>query len=219
VTRDMDDRTPPEYDGLLAVAQRERAPLGLRTRLDADRERLAFRGAVVRRLRATAALAAVAAVAGIVIGLAVPGGGPTVLQAAALGAKPALTAAPAPRAGRPETLRASVGGVWFPTWGAALHWTAGGARTDTVSGRATKTVFYDDPDGVRLGYTIVDGDALPWPDGARTVTRGGVEVRVVRDGGRTVATWRVDGHTCVISAPASVSADRLVSLASVSTYG
>src|SRR4051794_24130751 len=94
----MDDT---EYERLLAVAARERAPLALRERIEVDRGRLAQRGAIRRRLRLTGVLAAAAAVVGVVVGLAVPGGSsaPTVLEAAALAAKPSQAAAPAPRRG------------------------------------------------------------------------------------------------------------------------
>lgn len=219
MSADMDDPTPPGYDALLATAVEERAPLGLRERMDADRERLAFRGAVRRRFQLTGLIAGAAAVAGIVLALVAPSGSPTVLQASALGAKPAVAAAPPVRAGQPLTLDAAVGGVRFPAWGAALRWSPSGSRTDRLEGRPTTTVFYDNPGGARLGYTIVGGGVLPWPKGSRTVTRAGVEVHLVRHAGRIVATWRVGGHSCVISAPASVPADRLVTLASVSTYG
>src|SRR2546426_5040074 len=110
---------PTDYARLLAAAERESAPLALRERIDADRERLAMRAAIGRRLRLTGALAAAAAVAGVIVALAVPGGGgPTVLEAAALGLKPAVAGAPSTRQSHPETLDAAVGGVRFPTWGA-----------------------------------------------------------------------------------------------------
>jgi hypothetical protein len=215
----MDEQTPPAYERLLAVAQDVRAPAALRAGIEAERERLAPRRALRQRFQLTGALAGAAAATGIVLGLLVPGGGPTVLEAAALGVKPAMAAAPAPDPSYPATLPESVGGVRFPSWGARLHWTASGTRSDKLDGRSARTVFYDDPRGVRLGYTIVDGKALPWPQGSRTVVRRGVEIHVLRDGSRRVAAWRVDGHSCVLSAPASVPESRLVALASISTYG
>jgi len=212
---------PADYERLLADAERERAPLALRERIEADRRRLATRAAVGRRLRLGGPLAAVAAVAGIVVGLLVPGGdgGPTVLEAAGLGVKPAVAAAPAVRKNHPETLVASVGGVRFPAWGEDLRWSASGWRSDELDGRKAQTVFYKSRRGARLGYTIVDGDALPWPKDSKTVVRRGVAVHLVRRGDRLIAAWRVDGRTCVISAPATVSESRIVGLASVSTYG
>jgi len=211
---------PTDYEPLLAVAERERAPLALRERLDDDRARLATRASIGRRLRLSGVLAAAAAAAGIVAGLAVPGGdgGPSVLEAAGLGVKPALAAAPSVRESHPETLEASVGGVRFPTWGADERWTASGQRSDELDGRKAETVFYDSARGSRLGYTIVDGDPLPWPEGSKTVVRHGVPVYLLRHDGRLIAAWRVGGKTCVISAPATVSESRLVRLASISTY-
>jgi hypothetical protein len=215
----MDEQTTPAYDRLLAAAQDVRAPAALRAGIDAERERLAPRRALRRRFQLTGALAGAAAAAGIVVGLLVPGGGPTVLEAAALAVKPAVAAAPAPDPSYPATLPESVGGVRFPAWGPRLHWTASGTRTDQLDGRRARTVFYDGPRGTRVGYTIVDGKALPWPNGSRTVVRRGVEIHVLRHGGRRVVAWRVDGHSCVLSAPGSVPESRLVELASVSTYG
>ena len=210
--------TPPsDYERLLAVAERERAPLALRQRIEDDRGRLGQGAAIRRRLRLMGALAAGAAVAGVVVGLAVPGAssGPTVLDAAALGVKPAVAAAPARRDGHPATLDAKVGAVRFPAWGAKLQWSASGRRSDDLSGRRTETVFYRGPHATRLGYTIVDGDALPWPQGSKTVVRRGVAVHIVRQRGRLVAAWRVHGQTCVISAPGTMPERRLVALAAV----
>ncbi|HZO36350.1 MAG TPA: hypothetical protein VFB41_05670 [Solirubrobacteraceae bacterium] len=210
---------PPDYERLLAVAERERAPLTLRERVEADRSRLATRAAISRRLRLSGVLAGAAAVVGVVVGLAVPGdGGPTVLEAAGLGVKPALAAAPPVHKSRPDTLEASVGGVDFPAWGTDERWTASGRRSDELDGRKTETVFYDSSRGSRLGYTIVDGDPLPWPENAKTVTRRGVAVHLLRHDGRLIAVWRVHDRTCVISAPATVSESRLVRLASIATY-
>ncbi|HVW17815.1 MAG TPA: hypothetical protein VHB30_06160, partial [Solirubrobacteraceae bacterium] len=126
---------------------------------------------------------------------------------------------PAVDASDPRVLRASVGGVRFPAWGRKAHWVASGRRSDRVGGRDATTVFYDGDDGTRLGYTIVSGAALAWPHGARVAVHDGVAVRLLRDHGRRIAAWRVAGHTCVISAPASVPESRLVELASGATYG
>jgi hypothetical protein len=110
-------------------------------------------------------------------------------------------------------LRASVDGVTFPTWSDRYPWIPSGQRTDTISGRRAVTVFYDTPRGVRLGYTIVAGRQLAWPGGSRRVISHGVEVHVLRRADRIVATWREHGHQCVISAPGSVPADRMIELA------
>jgi hypothetical protein len=216
----MDEPLPPDTERLRAVVSGVRAPSSLRARVEADRERLAFRRAIRRRIQLTAPLAGAAALAGILIAVLAPSqGAPSVFDAAAVAARPPLAAAAPPDPSNPAMLKAGVGGVHFPTWGPQEHWEATGMRRDDVGGRATHTMFYDNPGGARLGYTIVDGDALPWPEGGRRVTRKGVEIHLARHGSRTVAVWRVGGHTCVLSAPASVPADRLVELASISTYG
>ena len=41
----------------------------------------------------------------------------------------------------------------------------------------------------------------------------GTDYHVARTGGRVVVAWEVKGHTCVLSAPASVGADALLRLA------
>lgn len=208
---------PPDYERLLAAAEHERAPLALRQRIEDDRGRLARRGVLRRRLRPATALAATAIVA-VAVGLSVSGGGdpPTVLEAAALGAKPAADEAPSLRRGDRGALDAAVGGVRFPSW-REMRWTASGRRRDELGGRKAETVFYTGPGGARVGYTIVD-EQLPWPQGSRTLTRRGVAVRLVRDGDRRIATWRIKGKTCVISAPATLSERRLAALAFSSTY-
>ena len=89
---------------------------------------------------------------------------------------------------------------------------------DELEGRTTQTVYYDDPAGVRLGYTIIDGEPLAWPEGAKVVTRHGVPVHLVHQDDRVIAVWRAHGHTCVISAPDSVPESRMVALASADDY-
>ena len=65
----------------------------------------------------------------------------------------------------------------------------------------------------RIAYTIVEGEALPWPEDATKTTRDGVEFRTFEDGDRSVVTWRRDGRTCVLSAT-NVPTDELLTLAS-----
>ncbi len=55
------------------------------------------------------------------------------------------------------------------------------ART-TISGRTVKTVFYRNPDGARLGYSIVAGEPLGERPPGREVTRAGNTYHVARDG-------------------------------------
>src|SRR4051794_3919459 len=53
-----------------------------------------------------------------------------------------------------------------------------------------------------IAYTIVAGDALDRPSGARSVTHGGVKFYAFNHDGRPVVTWERGGHTCVLSSAA-----------------
>jgi hypothetical protein len=161
---------------------------------------------VVRRLKLAGALSAGAAVLGIVVGLAVGGGGaPSALDAAAFASGEAETGPPAFVVDDPEHLDVRVGVVTFPSW-SHTPWRVSGARDDELDGREARTVFYDH-DGTRVGYTVVEGE-LDWPDG--TTQRDGI--RVLRRDGELVAFWRVNGETCVIVAPEAVGEDRLLKM-------
>jgi hypothetical protein len=169
------------------------APLALRERLEADRQRLAAPRA--RRRWFSVALAGAAAAAVLLAAVLVaPGGAPTVADAAAFATAPAT--APAPPAEGP-LLDLSQDGVAFPAWTEQFGWEATGSRTDELDGRSTTTVFYE-KDGKRLGYTIVGGDALDVPDG-RVITVAGTPVTVFADDGQLVATWEREGQTCVLT--------------------
>lgn len=197
------------YDRILETVQAERAPARLREHVAAEHDRTLVRRMVVKRMKLTGVLMAGAAALGIAVGLAASGGGsgaaPAPLEAAAPGALASTEAAPAVRG---DTLNASVDGVAFPRW---PGWAATGQRTDVVSGRDTRTVFYE-RGGSRVGYTIVSGAPLEWPDGARRTTAGGTEVRVVKRAGRTFVFWRQGGRTCIVSAPADVPEQGLLEL-------
>jgi hypothetical protein len=198
------------------------APLGLRERLEADRARLGptrRRRALIAPAGAVALLVAVIAL-GLVAGAGRDGtigggraGGPTVLALVQAGARPAIAAAPREDPSRPGFLKAAVDDVAFPSYASRLKWRSAGTRTDRVSGAPARTVYYERPGGDRVAYTIVAGTRLPGLDGARVVRDHGVDYRVARAGGRVVVAWEVKGHTCVLSAPASVGADALLPLA------
>jgi len=197
---------------LIAAAVAEtRAPLALRERIEGDRTRAARtrRRGLLARLGLLAGAVAAAAVA---IVLATGGAAPTVVAAAALAGRGAELPAPATSSEKPGVLEAESDGVAFPVWD-DLAWKTTGARDDELEGRDSKTVFYEGRTGAEAAYTIVAGDALDAPAGADVVRRGPVDYRVLRDDGRTIVTWERDGHTCVLSAPAQVPADKLVELA------
>jgi hypothetical protein len=204
----------PDYDRVRTVIGSVEAPHALRMRVEAERDRTFTRRTVVKRLKLSGALAGVAAAMGVALALVVPGHGtPSIDRAIALTHLQPLGAAPAPAPAHPELLSVRVGDVAFPSWSGEVPWKASGQRSDTIDGRRAVTVFYDNPQGARLGYTIVDGSALAWPRGARTVVSEGIEIHALRQGGRNVVVWREHGHSCVMSAPAGVPQGRLVQLA------
>jgi anti-sigma factor RsiW len=186
-----------------------------RLRATVDRRRGAGRAAVRRPIgsRLLGAMAAAAAAA-IVLATVLPAalsGGLSVSEAAALAQKPPTQAAPGRVPGTPQLIRAQVAHVPFPNYAAKFGWKPVGARHDDTSGRSTTTVYYEK--GARtIGYTIVSGDALHPPSSAGSTTRGDVEYRTFRAGGRAVVTWERDGHTCVLSGR-SVRPAELVTLA------
>lgn len=219
------DDIPPTDDGdvdlaargemLVAVAVADtRAPLALRERIEADRARLA---PAARRRRASFGLSFAAAAAAVLLAvtLVVPSGtpgGPTVVEAASLGLNAPEEGAPAPDPATPALLQAAQDGVAFPAWVEKFGWQTKGLRTDEVDGRDATTVYYETPKGVLVTYTIVGGDALDVPSG-RMSTVAGTRLTVVRDGDRQVVTWEREGHTCVMSAPASFDTAKLLELA------
>jgi hypothetical protein len=212
-----DDLTPDELAaaerGRLMVASavaRERAPLALRERVEAQRTRGVSRR---RRLAYFAPVGAglAALLAAMVVVLSGGSGPPSVSAVSLLALRGPQLGAPAPRADNPSLLDAAVDGVAFPEW-RTLAWPSSGARTDTLEDRRMRTVFYTGGTGAQVGYTIVSGKALKVPDGRRT-TIDRVTYTTVEDGGRRIVTWQRDGHTCVLSGPTSVPADRMVGLA------
>ena len=120
-------------------------------------------------------------------------------------------AAPAGAPGTPQLLAAAVDNVPFPDYAAKFGWAPTGVRRDELSGRDATTVLYEKDDRT-IAYTIVSGDALDPPSGARFTTRGGVEYHVFRHDGRAAVTWERGGRTCVLSG-ATVPATELVGLA------
>jgi hypothetical protein len=152
------------------------------------------------------------AAAAVVLALTVPGlGGPSLAQAATLGALPADTSAPAQQAAEPKLLDLSVDGVSFPVFAEKFGWDATGARTDSIDGRLAVTVFYE-KGGEQIAYTIVSGDPLDVPDDAARVTREGTDVHVAEIDGRPVVTWERGGRTCILTG-SGVDPDTMVELA------
>ena len=166
----------------------------------------------MRILVPAAGLAAVAVIALVVV---LAGGAPstqTMLAAATRPPTATVTLDPS----QPALLRDRVENVRFPNFEAKFGWEAKGTRTDELDGRDTRTVFYR-REGRETAYTIVAGDALPWPEGKRHDIDG-VKLRSFKDGDRTVVTWRRDGRTCVLSAR-DVSEESLLELAAWKAKG
>jgi len=209
--RDEVEATIAASPQLSALAQRQDHALnllrgttdtGAPARLRAQVERAHDRGRSrdSRRFRIGGTVAAVAAAAVLALVLVLPGavsGGPSVATAAELAQKPPTDPAPRPTT-TPQLLAKEVEDVPFPNYAAKFGWKPVGAREDDPKGRDASTVYYE-KDGRRIGYTIVSGDALDPPDGARTITANGVEFRIFEEDGRNVITWERDGHTCVLS--------------------
>ncbi len=197
-----------------AATARVHAGEGLRSRIEADRERLR----PVRRRRAAGFAAATTAAAAAVVATFVValGGGeepPTVLETARVtGDATPTMGAPAPDTSQPVLLRASIDGVRFPQWD-ELGWPAVGARRDEIGGREAMTVFYEGRRGKRVAYTILEGEPLPTPSDAYRREAGGTEMSVLHQAGRTVVVWTRGDHTCVMTAPDSVSEHKLLDLA------
>jgi hypothetical protein len=146
---------------------------------------------------ATATVAVAAAVLAIVV---LPGGGdPSVTDAAALAEQPAAGPAPAAEPDQPALLATSFEGLSYPDWEKEFGWRAVGERTDELDGRDAHTVFYENGDGARIGYTIVAGDALDEPSGADRSVVDGVELAGFKADGANGVTWLRDGHTCVLA--------------------
>ncbi|MQA73371.1 MAG: hypothetical protein GEU88_03280 [Solirubrobacterales bacterium] len=116
-----------------------------------------------------------------------------------------------PQPSEPALLAAGFAGLAYPRWEREFGWRATGTRDDELSGRRTRTVFYESR-GERIGYTIVAGDALDAPTGARRSIRDGIELRSLRAGKTTMVSWIREGHTCVLTA-GDLHASTLVELA------
>jgi len=190
------------------------APLALRERIEAERER-ARRPARRRSFAFAGSIAAAAAAAIVAIVIALNGGAasPSVLATVQLAGGGPTLPAPHRDARNPKILTARLQGVPFPEWGPQFKWRAAGERRDEIAGRPTTTVYYDNPAGARAAYTILGGKAIAPPEGARSVRFGGTELYVMRRGRSRIVTWNRAGHTCVMIAPAAVPENKLIRLA------
>ena len=186
----------------------ERAPAWLRARVQPERKprRSPFSLPLAGGLAAGAAFA-------LILALVLPGGagGPTVVEAAELAARPSAAPAPGPDPAEPKVLTARAAGLAFPRWAEEFGWQATGRRVDELDGRRAVTVFYE-KGGRRIGYTIISGEAIDPPDEARRAVREGTVMHGLTADGRVIVTWLRDGVTCVLSG-SGVGADLLLDLA------
>ena len=112
------------------------------------------------------------------------------LATAALATGGPVLPAPAEDSANGAVLKTSMEGVPFPYWGDSFKWEAVGARDDKIEDRsAAKTVFYDNPKGARAAYTILGGDKIDAPSGARKQNQQRDHAVDPQDHGRRIVTW------------------------------
>jgi anti-sigma factor RsiW len=204
-------------DVVHAAVHEVAAPLSLRARVEAERR---GRRAAPRARRRYVVVAVAAAAVVLAVLVALPSGspgGPSVVQAAAIGLQPPTAAAPGRYDHTTALLDARESGVPFPNWAQAFGWSPVGVRTDEVKGRGTTTVYYE-RGGKRLTYTIVSGNELDLPKGMWKGEKNGVKLWALQSGPRTVLVWERKGHTCVMSSM-GVSRAELAKLAAWKAQG
>lgn len=182
--------TDPIGDAIRRASQSVQAPQSLRESLSAPPRR------PVRWLFALGGGAIAAAIIVFVLSL---GGGPSVQDVAQAALNQPTQPAPASDG---HYVDAELAGIHFPDYESPWGWKAIGARRDTVDGRDALTVIYTKGD-TGVHYTVVDGDALPKPDGAKVVDVNGTDVALKRDGDTLTASWEVNGHTCILATKAA----------------
>lgn len=197
----------PELSALLAEQRRvvaatggldDRAPMALRERVEAMRERSAPKQRRARRFglagALTTAVAAVAVALAVIVGSGASG--PTLSQASAFSLQPAT--GPAPSHSFDGTLNLNIDGVPYPYWKDDFGWTATGSRVDKIHGRTATTVFYR-KGKLRIGYTIVTGKPVSVPGSATVAVKKGITFHSAPVHGATVVTWERRGHSCILS--------------------
>jgi len=163
----------------------------------------------------TAIVAAAAVIVALLLSGGSSGGGSSpvsVHRAAALTLRAATMGAPGESVREPGRLTAAVEGVAFPNWARRFGWRASGSRSDRLGGRAVETVFYDNPQGQRLGYAILAGSP-PALAGGVVSWRGGSPYRLLAGRDENIVVWLRDGHMCVVGGR-GISSATLLRLAS-----
>jgi hypothetical protein len=190
--------TDPIGDAIREAAHSVQAPISLREAVSRPRR---------RSVRWVFALGGGAIAAALIVFVLSLGGGPSVQDVAQAALNQPTQPAPASDG---HYVDAEIAGIHFPDYESDWGWKAVGARRDTVDGRDALTVIYA-KDGTGVHYTVVDGDALPKPDGAKVVDVNGTDVALTRDGDTLTASWEVDGHTCILATKAA-SEEQLLDL-------
>lgn len=198
------------------AAATERAPARLRERL--ERQRIEGRpsrsgwGFPALGSRAWSGLAAAVLAAVVAAALLIPGGtpgAPSISAAASLASRGSTLTAPGPDPTAPYLLSARVENLHFPNWEEqSAGWVAVGARVDRLGNRDVTTVYY------QRGHHTVAYSIVSTPELAST------GVRTFMHNGRTVFTWRENGHTCLLSGvgvPASTLHDLVLRTATRAT--
>lgn len=143
-------------------------------------------------------LAGLAIVAVLMVGGGASGGA-TVADAAVLGTRAPLVAAPARPGDRVLLPRLRAAGLPYPYWEDRFGFKTVGLRSDRIAGRMATTVFYGRA-GRQVAYTIVSGARLPAGASTHSLTRNGVMLGSFTAHGRLIVTWLRRGHTCVLTA-------------------
>jgi hypothetical protein len=110
----------------------------------------------------------------------------------------ALASEPATETVGGHTLDRSFAGVTYPDWQHEFGWHATGARRDEAGGRASDTVYYEHM-GHRIGYTVLEGEALGLPSDGRRIVRDGLAIQLFHEGEKSVAVFERNGRTCVLA--------------------
>ena len=113
----------------------------------------------------------------------------SVHDAAALTLRAASGPAPAESSAGRGQLAASVDGVAFPYWGDTSTGARPDSAVDKVDGREITTVFYENPRGRRVGYSIIAGSKPPPVSGGVISHSDGTPYRLLTVGGAAVVAW------------------------------
>jgi hypothetical protein len=206
-------------EALISAAVVEtKAPQSLREAIERERQRAqapkpSFWRRHPRILAASATLTA--ALAGVIVLVqgGAESGAPSIAAVQTAALRGAARPAPRPSGGEPPLLAARVAPISFPDWRKSFGWKAVGSREDEISGRTVRTIYYRNPKGARLAYSIVAGEPLGEHPPGHEVTREGNTYHVAHAGPHTLVTWTQQGHTCSFVASATVPEARLVELA------